>query len=284
MTNRLRICTVLVLAIYPWCAACRPSLDRAAAATDPKVLRVCADPNNLPFSNEQRAGFENKIAELVASQMHARLEYVWWAQRRGFIRNTLRAGLCDVLIGVPADLEMAATTRPYYRSSYVFVTRAGAQTPASLDDPWLKTAIVGVHLIGDDGANTPPAHALSARGMIDNVRGYSIYGNYAEPDPPARLIRAVADHEIDVAIAWGPLAGYFARRSAVPLQLTVVTPRDEEPYRFEFDIAMGVSRGNQQLRDRLNAIIDSQRDRIEAILRDYGVPLTRSHRIERVLE
>lgn len=254
------------------CATADKGSAVVARATEP-ALRVCADPNNLPFSNEQRAGFENKIAELVAGEMQARLEYVWWAQRRGFIRNTLRAGLCDVVMGVPADLEMAATTQPYYRSAYVFVTRAGEDQPASFDDRRLKHAMVGVHLIGDDASNTPPAHALSARGMIDNVRGYSIYGNYAEPDPPARLIRAVADREIDVAVAWGPLAGYFAQRSAVPLTLTPVIPREDARYRFEFDIAMGVARDNAALRDRLNTIISRQRDRINAILRDYGVPL-----------
>jgi mxaJ protein len=242
-------------------------------ATGP-VLRVCADPNNLPFSNATGAGFENKIAEIVARDLGARLEYVWWAQRRGFIRNTVRAGMCDVVIGVPVDLEMTATTRPYYRSGYVFVTRAGDPAPASLDDPWLKQAIVGVHLIGDDSSNSPPAHALSARGVIANVRGFSIYGNYAEPDPPARLIRAVSDNTIDVAVAWGPLAGYFARESSTPLHVSPVKPREEPPYRFEFDIAMGVARSNRELLARLNDVLDRERDRIDTLLREYGVPFT----------
>jgi len=273
---RLSVCAVVAALLLAGSISCATTTSRTTPHTQTPVLRVCADPNNLPFSNQQGAGFENKIAELVASQMGARLEYVWWAQRRGFIRNTLRAGLCDVVMGVPADLEMAATTHPYYRSAYVFVSRAGERQPSSLDDPWLKRAIVGVHLIGDDSANTPPAHALSARGMVDNVRGYSIYGDYAEPDPPAHLIQAVADHQVDVAVAWGPLAGYFARRSAVPLQLAPVMPKQDARYRFEFDIAMGVARDNQSLRDRLNTIIDSQHAQIEAILRDYGVPLMRA--------
>jgi mxaJ protein len=262
----------LVLIGLPLFAACQSPVERHVTTVEP-ALRVCADPNNLPFSNDQGAGFENKIAEVVAHRLHARLEYVWWAQRRGFIRNTVGARLCDVVIGVPADMEMAATTHPYYRSEYVFVTRGGERRPASLDDAWLKHAVIGVHLIGDDAANSPPSHALTARGIIRNVRGYSIYGNYAEPDPPARLIRAVADHAIDVAVAWGPLAGYFAARSTVPLQLTPVTPRAVAPYRFVFDIAMAVARDNQLLRDRLNTVIDGERDRIEGILRDYGVPL-----------
>src|SRR5687767_7700652 len=150
----------------------------AGCADSSRVLRVCSDPNNLPFSNARLEGFENKIAELVGESLDARIEYVWWAQRRGFIRNTLREGMCDAVIGVPARLEMTRTTAPYYRSSYVFVTRRGSPEPASFDDPYLATAIIGVHLIGDDFANSPPAHALSARGLIDNIRGYSIYGDY----------------------------------------------------------------------------------------------------------
>ncbi|HYE89330.1 MAG TPA: substrate-binding domain-containing protein [Vicinamibacterales bacterium] len=271
MSTRFRKSVVLAVAAMVVVAACRTNVEQAAPATGP-ALRVCADPNNLPFSNDRGAGFENKIAELVAAELDTPLEFVWWAQRRGFIRNTLRAGLCDMVVGVPAELEMTATTRPYYRSAYMFVTRAGGPHPASLDDPWLKQALVGVHLIGDDAANSPPAHALSARGIVQNVRGYSIFGNYAEPDPPAQLIRAVADRQIDVAVAWGPLAGYFAKQSRVPLRVTPVTPRVHPPYRFEFEIAMGVARDNHGLLGRLNTVIEARHDRIAAILQDYGVP------------
>jgi mxaJ protein len=273
MSTRFPKISALLLILPPLWAGCQAPSVPATMLTNSPVLRVCADPNNLPFSNHEGAGFENRIAEVVAHDLGAQLEYVWWAQRRGFIRNTLRAGLCDVVIGVPADLAMTATTRPYYQSAYVFITRAGDPAPTSLDDPWLKRVTVGVHLIGDDGANTPPAHALSARSVIGNVRGYSIYGDYAEPDPPARLIRAVADREIDVAVAWGPLAGYFTRLSPVALQIALVTPREEQRFRFEFDIAMGVSRDNLPLRDRLNTIIQARGQRITAILRDFGVPL-----------
>src|SRR5687768_1107049 len=163
----------------------------SACADSRRVIRVCADPNNLPFSNDRLEGFENRIAALVGDELDARIEYVWWAQRRGFVRNTLREGICDAVMGVPARFEMTRTTAPYYRSSYVFVTRQGSHQPASFDDPFLATATIGVHLIGDDFANSPPAHALSARGLIDNVRGYSIYGDYKLPNPPAELVRAV---------------------------------------------------------------------------------------------
>jgi mxaJ protein len=145
--------------------------DPSAHAAD-RVLRVCADPNNLPFSNRQGGGFENKIAEVLAKDLAARLEYTWWAQRRGFVRNTLRAGECDLLMGVPKGYELALTTMPYYRSGYVFVyRRADALHLVSLDDPVLRQLRVGVQMIGADFANTPPAHAISKRGIIGNVVG-----------------------------------------------------------------------------------------------------------------
>lgn len=251
----------------------------AGCASPTRVLRVCADPNNLPFSNDALEGFENRIAALVGDELDARIEYVWWAQRRGFIRNTLREGACDAVMGVPARFEMTRTTAPYYRSSYVFVTRAGSYQPASFDDPFLASATIGVHLIGDDFANSPPAHALSARGLIDNIRGYSIYGDYKQPNPPAQLVRAVADGDIDVAVAWGPLAGYFALTSPVPLQLTRVRPDEEPPFPFVFDMAMGVARPNETLQRELDGVISRRRADIDAILREYGVPVLAADRV-----
>jgi mxaJ protein len=255
-----------------------------AATTPPfrnasRVLRVCADPNNLPYSNQRLEGFENRIATLVGERLGARIEYTWWAQRRGFLRNTLRAGACDVVMGLPSNSEQAATTQPYYRSSYVFVTRTGAHQPASFDDPYLATAIVGVQIIGDDFSNSPPAHALSNRGLIENVRGYSVYGDYRSPNPPAALITAVSHGDVDVAIAWGPLAGYFARSSPVPLQLTPVAPEEEPPFPFVFDMSMAVARANRTLRDELNTVIAANQPAIDAILREFGVPMVDPHRV-----
>src|SRR5918993_4281237 len=257
------------------CAATSP----APAAEPARVLRVCADPNNMPFSNQRLEGFENHIASLVAERLGAKLEYVWWAQRRGFIRNTLRAGACDAMMGLPSRLEQAATTDPYYRSSYMFVTRQGTHQPASFDDPYLATATVGVHIIGDDFSNSPPAHALTNRGLIENVRGYSVYGDYRSPNPPAELIKAVERGEVDVAIAWGPLAGYFASRSKVPLQLTRVTPDREPPFPFVFDMAMGVARSNTALKDELNRVLGESKPAIDAILRDYAVPVIEDRKV-----
>jgi len=237
-------------------------------------LRVCADPNNLPFSNERREGFENKIAEVLAREMGRKVEYKWWAQRRGFIRNTLRAGACDVVVGVPASFELALTTSPYYRSSYVFVSRKDRHLAIrSFDDPVLRKLKIGVQLIGDDSANTPPAHALTARRIIENVVGYTVYGDYSKPNPPARIVEAVARGEVDVAVVWGPLAGYFASRQKVALDVVPVSPEIDLPFLpFVYDISMGVRRGDDALREELERVIERRRTEIETILDEYGVP------------
>ena len=250
-----------------------PTPAAAQSAAPAHALRVCADPNNLPYSNERQEGFENRIAELVAHEMKAELRYVWWAQRRGYIRNTLRAGLCDVFIGMPTGLDMVLVTRPYYRSTYAFVTKRSGPHIESFDDPRLKRLRIGVQIIGDDFANAPPAEALTHRGIIRNVRGYSVLGDYREPNPPSRIVRAVANGEVDVAVVWGPLAGYFARRSTVPLRVVPVSPEVDVPYLpFVFDIAMGVRRGETALRDTLDAVIARRQHDIDRILADYGIP------------
>lgn len=250
-----------------------PFAGQQAAAAE-RELRVCADPNNLPFSNQRGEGFENHIAELIAREQNAALAYEWWAQRRGFVRNTLREGRCDLIVGVPVGYDPVLTTRPYYRSSYVFVSRSDRQLRIdSFDDPRLRQLKIGVQLMGDDGANAPPAHALARRGIIRNVVGYTIYGDYAEPNPPARLIDAVASGAIDLAIAWGPLAGFFASREPTALTMTpLAMPSDSPGLRFRFAIAMGVRKGDTALRDELNLILDKRRVEIKKILDDYGVP------------
>lgn len=245
------------------------------AAHERSLLRVCADPNNLPFSNAAEEGFENALAQLVARDLGRTVAYTWWPQRRGFIRTTLRAGVCDVVMSIPTAFELALPTRPYYRSTYVFVSRAGRRLNVrSLDDPRLRRLRVGVHAIGDDYANVPPAQALASRGIIRNVRGYSIYGDYSRPDPPAALIDAVVRGEIDVAIAWGPLAGFFAARAGEPLSIAAVSPEVDLPFLpLVFDIAMGVRRGDEALRDALDEVILRRRAEIHALLEQFHVPL-----------
>lgn len=243
----------------------------SAFAEDKPLLRIAADPNNLPFSNERLEGFENKIAAMVAADLGREIRYTWRAQRRGFFRETLKSGDCDLVMSVPAGFDMALTTKPYYRSSYVFVYPV-RKTVSSLDDPFLRQAKVGIQLVGADGMDTPPAHALARRGIITNIVGFTLYGDYAEENPPARIVESVAQGTIDVGLVWGPLAGYFAKKASVPLGLSPLLPVSEPPLRYAFSISMGVRKKDQALRDRLNEIISARQKEIDAILRDFSVP------------
>jgi mxaJ protein len=251
----------------------RTNPDAAAQGARP-LLRVCADPNNLPFSNDRGDGFENHLAQMLAADLGARIQYTWWAQRRGYIRHTLDAGTCDMVMGVPARLERVTTTRPYYRSTYVFVApRRRHLGLASFDDPRLRRLRIGVQMIGDDFNNSPPAHALSSRGIVANVVGYSVLGDYSQPSPPARIVEAVARGDVDAAVVWGPLAGYFATRQRVPLDLTPVSPRSDGPsLPFTFDISMAVRRGDDVRRRTLDEFVQRRRVEIDKLLDGFGVP------------
>jgi mxaJ protein len=247
---------------------------RPAVASD-STLRVCADPNNLPFSNARGEGFENQLAQLIADDIGVPVRYTWWPQRRGFIRNTLKAGLCDVVMSVPAGLEMVSPTIPYYRSTYVFVTRADRHLGIrSLDDTILGHLRIGVQVAGDDYANPPGAEALAVRGLADHVVGYTLYGDYSRPNPPSALVSAVARGDVDLAIVWGPLAGYFANRQRVPLTLTPVEPALDGPSRpFVFSIAAGTRRGDSTLHRKIEDALARHHTDANALLARYGVPL-----------
>lgn len=238
-------------------------------------LKVCADPNNLPFSDRNERGFENRLADMVAQDLGKTLSYTWWAQRRGFIRNTLKAGACDVVMGVPSHYDLVETTTPYYRSAYVFVSRADRGLDvASLSDPRLSSLKIGVHLVGDDGMNTPPAHALGARGLVSNVVGFAIFGDYAETAPALKLVQAVESGDVDIAAIWGPFAGYEAKRASQPLHVAVIRGTDAyAPLKFAFDISMGVRKGDHALKNRLDEIIFRRSADIRRLLDSYGVPL-----------
>ncbi len=202
------------------------------------------------------------------------MEYTWWAQRRGFVRNTLRAGACDLIPGIPGGFEPLATTAPYYRSTYVFVTRDDLGRPIeSFDDPRLRRLTIGVHLIGDDYANPPPVEALARRGIVRNVRGYTIYGDYREPNPPARLVEAVARGEVDVAVVWGPLGGYFARRAG-GLRVAPVREANAVPgVPFTFAIAMGLRAEDSVLAREVGGVLARRAPEVRHLLEEYGVPL-----------
>ena len=258
----------------------RPGDASAIAAVEPaavrRVLRVAADPNNLPFSNEKLEGIENKLASLVARELDADVQYVWRAQRRGFFRHAFKEDGCELVMGVPAGFEMAATTAPYYRSSYVFVSRADRKLNiTSYDDPRLRELKIGIHVVGDadEGSGSPAAHALARRGLANNVVGFTLYGDYREPNPPARIVEAVAAGEVDVAVVWGPMAGYFAKNCRIPLDLAFVSPAVEPPgLPMTFAISVGVKKGAPELKAEVDAVLARRRAEIEKILDEYGVP------------
>src|SRR5262245_4852039 len=265
------VAALCVLSLWSGSAAAQTPAQKEGK----KKFRVCADPENLPFSNQKLEGFENKIAELFAKEFGAQLTYVWWGQRRGFIRNTMNATLeaerCDVVIGVPAGYDLVQTTKPYYRSTYVFVYPKGKGLEIkSLDDPILKRLKIGVHLIGDDYTNPPPVHELAKRGIVENVVGFDTF--YSRENLPSKIIDAVAMGKIDVAIVWGPTAGYFAARQRVPLEVVPV-PSNKTDLPFTFDISMGVRPGDQAFKARLEEVMDRKQAEIRKILLEYGVPL-----------
>jgi mxaJ protein len=202
--------------------------------------------------------------------LHRPVRYIWLPQSEKSFK-ALAAGQCDAMMEVPSRVEQVRTTRPYYRSAYVFVTRRDRRLGIrSFDDPRLKSLRIGVQVFG---ADAPAAHALSARGIVHNVRWYTLYQNYLSASQPRRLIDAVANGDVDVAIAWGPQAGYFAASASAPLRLTPVSPEAGGSVPFAFDIAMGVGRQNARLASDLNRVLSAHAAEIRQILTRYGVPL-----------
>jgi mxaJ protein len=244
-------------------------------ATAGHVLRVCADPDNLPFSNRAGAGFENRIAALIARDMDATVAYTWWPEQRSFLRSTLRAGRCDVVMGTAAGAERVLTTDPYYCSSYVFVARPGPRDRiASFDDPGLRPLRIGVPVIGQDYNSLPPNVALAHRRLVDRVVGYPLYaGSDTAPSPWYKLIDAVERGDVDVAVAWGPPASYFGRRASPPLRVTPVIDSARGDAPFVYAIAAAVRPADTALRSALNGALAHERAAITGILRRYDVPL-----------
>ena len=250
------------------------ALLAGTAGADPAELKVCSDPDNLPYSNERQEGFENKIAEIVAKDLGASLTNFWWPHQRGLVRNTLRADKCDVLIDIPKGYDLVTWTKPYYRSAYVLVTKTdGGPKVTSLDDPAMKQVKrIGVHM------NTPPSDALGDRGLQDNMRTYITFNDPRDPDPerrPLKMLEDVLSGELDAAIVWGPLAGYFAKltqKNGGPA-LTLVPLADDRVIPLTFEMSMGVKKGDQALKAKLEQAIDHHQTEIRQVLEDYGVPL-----------
>ncbi len=246
----------------------------AAWASD-GTLRVCSDPGNLPFSNMRQQGFENHMAQWLGHDLHRNVQFVWWPQKVRFVEKRLKAGQCDVVMGVPSGYDLMATSTPYYRSSYVFVSRRDRGLRLhSLHDAALHNLRIGLHVIGDEMEAVPPARELAANGMLKNIVGYSIYGRPLQENPEADLISAVANEDIDVAVAWGPTAGYFAARSHVPLDVQQICQATRVTFwPMQFDISVGVRRGDDHLLKQVNRFLATHRESIRTLLRSYHVPV-----------
>jgi mxaJ protein len=230
-------------------------------------LKVCADPDALPFSNRAGQGFENSLAEMLARDLHTHVTYTWQRMGRGFVRDVVNKGACDVVLGIPSNFRQLLTTDPYYRSTYVFVTRKSrALHLASFDDPRLRKMSVGVQVVGEEYA--PAAISLGRRGLVANVVGFETKGGEA-----SSLIDAVRNAKVDTAVVWGPLAGYFAAKHPGTLELTPAPEVDIPAVPYTFMISMGVRKGNVELQQRLNHFLRQHKSEIDRLLTRYGVPL-----------
>lgn len=244
-----------------------------APADDAKQLRVCGDPNNLPFSNEKLEGIENKIAAVIAKDLGMTVEYTWWPHQRGLVKRVLNTGRCDVMLGIPKGYDLVAWTRPYYRTGYVMAYRKDrGYKLRSLDDPRLKKLKVGVQV------NTPPHDALGQRGIADNVVGYQLMfdSNLHAEDYPGKMIEDLVAGTIDVAMIWGPIAGYFAKKLAAPIEVVALDDRSAGgpgAPRFAFEISMGVRKNDKELKAKLEESLARKHDEITHILQEFGVPL-----------
>lgn len=237
-------------------------------------LRVCSDPNNLPYSNQQQQGFENQLASLIGKDLNRQVTYFWFPQREKFFKQTLNNGVCDVVMGVPVGFDEADVTQPYYRSTYVFVSRHDRNLHiSSLDDPRLRHLRIGVHILGEQDDSLPPVHALTSRGIVRNLVGYSIFGNLSENNPPADLIEAVQKRDVDIAVAWGPLAGYFAKQSQVPLDIAPIQRDTKNPtLPLVFSIGIGVRPGDVALKQQLESELVRRHQEVQQILSSFGIP------------
>ena len=235
---------------------------------DPTTLRVCADPADLPFSNDKGAGFENKIAELLAQKLGVPVAYTWFPQTVGFVRMTLRANRCDLIMGVVAADELVQNTNPYYRSSYVVAYRtADKDRYSDLDSPLMQLARIGVV------AGTPPADILARKGLFAQVTPYQLLVDTRVDQPARKMIEDLAAGRIDAALIWGPIAGYWAAQQQVPIALTPIPSDPRSGLRMDFRISMGMRPGEPEWKHKVNDLIRELQPQIQKILLDYHVPL-----------
>src|ERR1700716_478525 len=242
--------------------------DLSIELVDPKVLRVCADPRNLPFSNEKGEGFENRLAELFAEKLQKKLAYMYFPQASGFVRMTLAAHRCDVIMGFPQGDDLVQGTNPYYRTTYALVTKQGSglDEVAALEDQRLKGKHIGIV------AGTPPATNMAANGLMTNAKPYPLMIDTRFDSSAVAMINDLMSGEIDAGVLWGPMAGYYAREANPPLHVTPLVKETSGP-KLAYRIGMGVRPADQNWKRLLNRLIQENQPAINKILLDFGVPL-----------
>jgi quinoprotein dehydrogenase-associated probable ABC transporter substrate-binding protein len=242
--------------------------DLSIELVDPKVLRVCADPRNLPFSDEKGEGFENKLAELFADKLQKKLDYMYFPQATGFVRMTLAAHRCDVIMGFPQGDELVQGTNPYYRTAYALVAKPGSglEDVTSLGDNRLKGKHLGIV------AGTPPATNMAVNGLMANAKPYPLMIDTRIDSSVGAMIKDLTAGEIDAAVLWGPMAGYYAKQANPPLHVTPLVKETSGP-RLIYRIGMGVRTADQNWKRLLNRLIQENQPAINKILLDFGVPL-----------
>ena len=271
-----RRCVLVALAAFTACLAGRDLAyaqasdigDLSIELVDPKVLRVCADPRNLPFSNEKGEGFENKLAELFAEKLQKRLDYMYFPQATGFVKMTLGAHRCDVIMGFPQGDDLVQGTNPYYRTAYALIAKQGSglEEVTTLADPRLKTKRIGIV------AGTPPATNMAANGLMMNARPYPLMIDTRFDSSAEAMVGDLIKGEIDAGILWGPMAGYYAKKANPPLHVTPLIKETTGP-RLTFRIGMGVRPADQNWKRLLNRLIQENQPAINKMLLDFGVPL-----------
>jgi quinoprotein dehydrogenase-associated probable ABC transporter substrate-binding protein len=244
------------------------STDLSIELVDPKVLRVCADPRNLPFSNEKGEGFENKLGELFAEKLQKKLDYMYFPQATGFVRMTLAAHRCDVIMGFPQGDDLVQGTNPYYRTAYALVAKQGSglDDVATLEDERLKGKHIGIV------AGTPPATNMAVNGLMANAKPYPLMIDTRFDSSAAAMIKDLTSGEIDAGVLWGPMAGYYAKQASPPLHVTPLVKETTGP-RLAYRIGMGVRPADQNWKRQLNRLIQENQPAINKILLDFGVPL-----------
>ena len=263
-TARLGVAFSALIALF---AAGSVVKAQTSEAVDRSALRVCADPGNLPFSNRAEEGFENKIADLLAEDLGVPVRYTWFPQTTGFVRNTLGARKCDLVIGISLGFELLQNSNPYYRSSYALVYRSDSGLAIeSLTDPALKDLRLGVV------ARTPPATIMARQGLLGNTRPYHLMADTRFNKPGKKMVEDVVAGEIDVGVLWGPIAGYYALKHDAPLTVVSMIGKPGET-RLDFRITMGLRFNEPDWKHQINDLIAKKQVEINAILMDYGVPL-----------